>query len=474
VSAGELALEPLESVRTGIATGELTAVSVTEACLAQIDRLDSTHRAFTRVHRDEALARAEFLDNEHARGVLHGPLHGVPVAVKDLFDIAGFPNSCGTAHRREAEPPKATAPAVAALTDAGAIVIGQTNLHEWALGGTSANPTFGNVINTWGSGLMPGGSSGGSGVAVSAGMAYVALGTDTGGSVREPASFTGTCALKVTEGAISTEGVFPVSWALDTVGPMARRVDDLRIPYDVMNMTGLRPFERPPRFRALAGTRLGIDRAYYYETERIEADVVEVFESTLAGLRELGVEIVDVSIPPLQGSAATFFGVCLPEAAAIHSGEIRDNRQHYGDDIQSLLALGDLVPAQDYIAAMRQRSVLRSAFNDAFHEVDFLVSPGTPFTATPVEQSMLTYPGGSSESLLDAAIRFTFPSNVAGIPTLCQPCGLSGRGLPVSIQFIGPPFAETSMLEFGSLVEEAMSWRFTPPGVSEDFVSSAN
>lgn len=457
-----LAFQPVDDVLAAMQRGDLTAVAVTEACLEQIERLNAEHSAFTRVHGDEARARAELLDAERSRGVVQGPLHGLPIAVKDLFDVAGHPNSCGTSHRREAPPAQRSAASVRALTDAGAIVIGQTNLHEWALGGTSSNPTFGDVINLWGSGLMPGGSSGGSGVAVSGGMAFVALGTDTGGSIREPASFTGTCALKVTEGAISTEGVFPVSWALDTVGPMARHVGDLRLPYEVMAATGNGPRVRPSRHRALAGTRLGIDRAYYYETGRIEAGIVEVFDAALERLTAAGVEIVDVSLPQLRGSAATFFAICLAEAAAVHSGELAKNREHYGTDIQALVAMGDLVPAQDYIAALRQRAVLRRAFEEVFAEVDFMVSPGTPFTATPPEQQELSYPDGSSESLLDAAIRFTFPSNVAGIPTLCQPCGLTSLGLPVSMQFIGAPYMETALLDMGVLTEEAMNWRFTP------------
>jgi aspartyl-tRNA(Asn)/glutamyl-tRNA(Gln) amidotransferase subunit A len=461
-----LAFAGLDETASAIRTGERTAVEVTQACLAQIGAHAAERNVFIRVHGQESLARAERLDADRAHGTIHGPLHGIPFAVKDIIDVAGYANSCGTAHRRNAKPATKHAASVQALLSAGAIVIGQANLHEWACGGTSSNPHFGTVRNVWGDNRMPGGSSGGSAVAVAAGMAFVALGTDTGGSVREPASFTGTSSLKVTAGAVSTEGVFPLSWTLDTVGPMARKVRDLVLPYRAMADTTSALPSPPRRHGRLAGTRLGIDRDYYLEEGRVEPGVYKTFANALEQLREEGVEIVEVSIPALKVAAAAFYAIMLSEASAVHSGPLRSNRESYGADVQGSLAVGDILPAQDYIAALRFRARLWQSYKEAFKEVDFLVSPGTPFVASPIGQSQISYPDGSRDSLLDACIRFTFPSNLAGIPTLCQPCGLTDEGMPVGLQFIGEPQSELALLDIGTMAEETFGWQFVSPLVS--------
>ena len=447
-----------------IQTGETTSVEVVTASLAMVNQFNDSHKVFTRVHRDEAIAKAEELDRDRARGIWRGPLHGVPFAVKDLFDIAGFPNSGGTEHRKTVSPATTNADSVQAIIDAGGVLIGQLNLHEWAYGGTSRNPHFGDIVNSWGDNRIPGGSSGGSAVAVSMGMASFALGTDTGGSVRIPASLSGISSLKVTDGNISTRGVLPLSWTLDSVGPMARRIKDLRTAYSVLQRTGdnLGP-QQPRRHRKLEGTRLGIDRGYYLDQGRCEPEMFRVFENALKMIQELGPEIVDVSVPALASASPAQHALLLAEASAAHSGPLRANRTLYGDDVQRYLALGDVISAQDYITALRFREKLWNQFRSVFAEVDFMVSPGTPHVASPIRQEEFTWPDDSVESLSEACGRFTFPSNLAGIPSSCQPCGLTTDGLPVGLQLIGEPHSELALLDLGEMLEARCKWAATPP-----------
>lgn len=457
-----MAFQGLEETAKAIREGDSTSVQVTEACLAQIDAYNDSLAVFNQVLRQEALERAAALDRDRGRGVVHGPLHGVPFAVKDLMDIAGYSNSCGTAHRRDGAKATTTAAAAQAMLNAGAVLVGLTNLHEWAYGGTSSNPHFGFVRNAWDSDRIPGGSSGGSAVAVSAGMAYAALGTDTGGSVRIPASMTGTAALKVTVGGISTAGVHPLSWTLDSVGPMARKVADLRTPYEVMATTGPGITANPRRISSLRGLRVGIDRSYYLEEGRIEPAVYEGFQAILKKLAELGVEIVEVSVPSLKFASSAQYTLVLAEASAVHSGPLLANRPLYGDDVQGYLALGDTLLAQDYIASLRFRDRLFRDYKAAFAAVDFLVSPSTPFASSPIGQETFLWPDGSEESLLDACWRFTFPSNLAGIPSLSMATGLADNGLPLSLQLIGSPLSEIALLDAGELLEREFTWDNIP------------
>lgn len=458
-----LAFRGVDEVAGAIRMGEISAVDVTSSCIEMIDSFAEQFGVFTRVLAEEAMEVAAARDRDRARGIIRGALHGVPVAVKDLMDVAGYPNSCGTGARRNGPIATETAAAARALIDAGAVVVGLTNLHEWAYGGTSENPHFGAVRNPWDPSRIPGGSSGGSAVAVSTGMSFVALGTDTGGSVRIPASLTGTAGLKVTVGRVSTRGVHPLSWTLDTVGPMARRVSDLETPFRVLASTGKGRAPAVRRHRMVPGLRIGIDRSYYLEEGRVQPPVYDAVARVLDWLKEVGAEVLDVSIPSLRHAAAAQYAILLAEASSIHSDRALRNR--YGDDVRRYLAFGDLVPAQDYIAALRFRETLYGEFQRVLADVDFLISPTTPFVASPIGATEVNWPNGSSEALLDAIWRCTFPSNLVGIPSLSFPCGWSGEGLPVGLQLIGPPQSELALLDVGRRMEAEFAGEIVPPTV---------
>jgi aspartyl-tRNA(Asn)/glutamyl-tRNA(Gln) amidotransferase subunit A len=448
-------------VASDLRSGKVTSRQLVDTCLETIERF-SDHNVFTLVTADDARRRADELDAAAARGQIQGPLHGIPVAVKDLMNVAGYRNTAGTGSRRDAAPAEKSAVVVQALLDAGAVLVGLTNLHEWAYGGTSDNPFFGPVRNLWDSTRMPGGSSGGSAVAVSGGMAFVALGTDTGGSVRIPASVTGTASLKITVGSLSNEGILPLTWTLDGPGPMARTVADLVTPYEVLSG---RPRSSAKR-RDLKHLRLGIDRRYFLEQGRIETGVYDGFTAALDQLQAAGVEVVDVSMPLLKESAAAQYAIVLGESAAVHSGPLRAQRHLYGTDVQGFLALGDTLTAQDYLAALRFRAPLFQQFAAAFDEVDFIVSPTTPHVASVIGDNEFEWPDGSTEGLLDACWRFTYPANLIGLPAVAQPCALTPEGLPVSLQLVGRPHSELELLAAGVQIEQEMGWYFAPPAVT--------
>lgn len=465
INSDDLSIAPVSQIISALRSREISALELVEIHLARIDALQDTYHPFTRVLADEARTRAVELDELASKGQFRGSLHGVTLAVKDLMDVGGYPNTAGTSVRREAPAALRNAAGVQSLVDEGAVIIGLTNLHEWAYGGTSDNPIFGPVANPWDPTRIPGGSSGGSAVAVSLGMTAIALGTDTGGSIRIPSSLSGVSGLKTTAGQISTRGVLPLSWTLDTVGPLARRVADLAVPYAALRGNSIDPVLMQARTH-LSGVTIGIDRSYYADSNRMDAAVTEAFNAALLTLEQLGAVVRDVNIPLLHGASAAQYAIILSEASSVHSGRFRDDRPTYGADVQRLLGIGDTVLATDYLAAMRFRSMLWEQFAAAFKEVDVLVAPTNPHVATPMNTENLEWPNGESESLLDAIWRHTFPSNLAGLPSLSQPCALTPEGLPVGLQWIAPPGEESLLIALAGGVEAAAGWVFRPPVLS--------
>lgn len=457
----DLSTAPVDRLARALRDKEISARDLVQANLGRIDDFQSEYRAFTRVTGESALARAEELDSAATRGNFAGPLHGITLAVKDLMDVRGYPNSAGTTARRYAAPAVAHARSVSRLVDQGAIIIGLANLHEWAYGGTCANPAFGAVANPWDPTRIPGGSSGGSAVAVSLGMATIALGTDTGGSVRIPSSLSGTAGLKTTAGRVSKQGVLPLSWTLDTVGPMTRRAVDLRLPFALL--AGDESAAASPVREDLRGVVVGIDRTYYADASRMDPEVTSAFNVAVRLIQDLGATVRDVSVPLLKESSAAMYAVILSEASSIHAGIFRADRSTYGADVQRLLNIGDTVLATDYLAGMRFRTMLWHQFADTFADVDVMISPTNPHAATEMGADTLTWPNGETESLLDAIWRHTYPSNLAGIPSLSQPCGLTSHGLPVGLQWIGPPQAESTLMSLAACLESQAGWTFRPP-----------
>jgi aspartyl-tRNA(Asn)/glutamyl-tRNA(Gln) amidotransferase subunit A len=448
-----------------IRAGELSAIEVTDASLEAIRARDGRVNAFVTVTADDARAAARAADEARSRGRA-GPLAGVPVAVKDLLAVRGVVRTNGTAACADDAPAIADAAVVARLRAAGAVVVGTTHLHELAFGPTGVNPMFGTPTNPWGAGRMPGGSSSGSGAAVAAGLVPVALGTDTGGSIRVPSSFCGLSGLKPTFGRVSRAGLTPLAWSLDHIGPIARTVRDLAFVLQVL--AGHDPadaasarvpvadyaaaLDRPAR-----SLRVGVPRDFVDAV--IDADVAGAFDEALGELRRAGAVTVDVAIPTLALSTSMLGAVILAEAASAHGALLARAGDRLGLETRVYLELGKTVTARQYLAAQRLRTQLHAEMRDVLTTVDVLVTPTTPLPAPRIEELGTDTASG----LVERICRLTGPFNLSGLPALSVPCGFSRDGLPIGLQLVGRPFAEADLLAAGESYQRLTDWHLRRP-----------
>jgi aspartyl-tRNA(Asn)/glutamyl-tRNA(Gln) amidotransferase subunit A len=436
-----------------------SAVELTTATLGRIERANPTLRAFITITGERAMEQARRADAEFAAGKDRGPLQGVPIAVKDLFYTRGV-RTTGGSPIFETFVPDSDAFAVARLEAAGAVMVGKTNLHELAYGITSANPHFGAVRNPWNVKHSPGGSSGGSGAAVAAGLVCAAMGTDTGGSIRIPAAFCGTVGLKPTYGRVSRRGVLPLSWSLDHVGPLTSTVRDAAT---IMNVTaGRDPGDAsssrhpvvdyvPDEGCAVRGLRVGFPENFFFE--RLDGEVELCVRGALARLQSLGAAVRPVKLPDIAAINATARVLLLCEASAMLEPHLAD-RTRFGADVLALLDQGRLLPATDYIHAQRLRARMQQEFAQIWSRVDCLIAPTTPNTAPRVGDETVKL-GGRDEDVRLATTRLVRSFNLLGLPALSLPCGLSGDGLPVGLQIVAAPFEEALVLRIGAALEDA-------------------
>ena len=449
------------SIAAGVRSGRATATGTISDYLERIDR--SSLNAFTLVDHEGALARAGLVDDQVAAGHDPGPLAGVPIAVKDLIDQAGLLNTAGSSFYRVT--PDQTASAVARLEQAGAIAVGRTGLHEFAFGFSSENHWFGAVRNPWNPDNSPGGSSGGSAAAVAADLAAAALGTDTGGSVRVPAALCGVVGLKVTHGRIPISGVFPLAPSLDTVGPLARSVDDAALLYSLMAggdgtdpWTSFAPVEPVGPALDPAGLRVGVPKKWI-EGAPMSAPVIEAFDTLLTSLDRAGARLVPVELPDIVSPeflTASAYG----EIAAVHR-RFRAAGNAYGPEVERRMKQADAVTLDEYVAGLAWRARLRQSAALAFQQVDFVVTPATGVMTKTIGQDRSETSAGDVH--YRAALSwFSAPVNHAGLPALAVP--LSGPGSPVpSLQVISPWWQEHRLLEFGKFLEGAELSMVTAP-----------
>jgi len=406
---------------------------------------------------DEARRDAATADGELASGVDRGPLHGVPIAVKDLIDIKGVPTTAAS-RVRDGHVAAADAPVIALLRQAGAVLIGKTNLDEFAFGTTSENSAFGPVRHPIDPSRSPGGSSGGSAVAVAAGMALAALGTDTGGSIRIPAAACGTSGLKPTLGEVSTEGVVPLSRTLDHLGPFARTVHDARLVYRalVADASGADRIGRsgggPPR--SADGLRLAIPRGYL--TELLDSDVRTRFDEAVAALRAAGTNVTDVAIPHASSTPAVYVHIHASEGATYHARTLDTHADRYMPAVRRRLELGRYVLAQDYVRAMDGREVLRGEVDAALAGCDALLLPTLPIPPPPIGAEHLVI-DGAEQPVRGLMLRLTQLFNVTGHPAISIPCGLASRGLPVGLQIVGHRSRTEALLSVAAALEKTLS-----------------
>jgi aspartyl-tRNA(Asn)/glutamyl-tRNA(Gln) amidotransferase subunit A len=436
---------PLAQLARSLRHKQLSPVELVDAYARRIGTA-VTLRAFITPPDERARCQAKHAEQQLSRGE-SGALLGVPIAVKDLFATRGLRTTAGSRILRDWVP-SSDAAVVARLRAAGAIIFGKTNLHEFAYGVTTANPWWGVARNPHDPGRSPGGSSGGSAIAVVAGLCAGALGSDTGGSIRIPASLCGCVGLKPTFGAIPLDGAVPLGWSLDHAGPLARTIEDAGALFDVLSGgdAGRRARRLPIR-----GLRVGLLRGPILKN--VQPGISRQVDAAAQALRRRGLSLREVRLPEIEWTVATQLVTLRAEASAIHYRWLRSRPRAYGADVRTRLQLGSLVAGPDYVLAQRMRARLRTALERTFRDVDVLVLPTTPITAPVVGDRMVRWRSGE-EPVDGALVRLTAPFNLTGLPALSVPHGVAA-GLPVGVQVVGPWNEEARVLAVGRLIEEA-------------------
>ena len=429
---------------------ETSSAELTAEALERIARLNPVTNAFQAVIADAARAQARQADADLARGQGRGPLHGIPIALKDLFYTKGVRTTGGSKLFAQFVPDHDAA-VVESLAAGGAVLLGKTGMHELAYGITSSNPHFGVIRNPWDRDRIPGGSSGGSGAAVAAGMVFMAMGSDTGGSIRIPASFCGVVGLKPTFGRVSRYGTMPLGFSLDHIGPLTRSVRDAAAVLNIIagydrrdDSTSRRPVENyvPEPQPSLRGLRIGLPENFYFE--RLDPDVDQAVRGALHTAETLGAGIVPLRVPEISAINVVARVILLAEASALMEPHLAQ-RDQFGADVLALLDQGRLVRATDYVNAQRLRRGMQREFAALWSRVDCLFTPTTPIVAPLIGETCTTI-DGQTEDVRLASTRLVRAINVLGLPAVSIPCGGNRRGLPVGLQIIGKPFAEALIL----------------------------
>lgn len=461
----------LIQVRDAIAAGELTAEAVTAAAIEQAQRFNEEYKLFITFLPEQALEQARAADKARASGAPLGPLHGVPITIKDNIEVAGVRTTCGSKVLADRIPTE-DATVVKKLKAAGAISLGQTNMHEMALGGTSTNPHYGAVRNPWAPDRIPGGSSGGAAACVSLRIGYAALGTDSAGSVRMPASLCGLVGLKQTHGLVSLVGCIPSgTWHTDHIGPLTRTVADAALMLSVMQGYDPRDHDSTPRLPdpypaldSLAGLKVGVPENYFWET--MDSEVERACRRAIGLMQEAGAEVVPFTFETIDLLIVARPST-LAEAYIFHEPYLRKRPEDYGEDIRYRLLAGQYVLATDYIRALRVRRLFIEEYNRVLESVDVIATPTVPLPATPIGATSVRVDGVevplSGPTGATPFIRNTFPFNQTGTPAISLPAGLTADGLPVGLQLAAGAFEDQKLLAIAAVVEKLLQFDTTPP-----------
>ena len=447
---------------------DVSPVDLVEACLSRIERHDRAINAFITVTREQALATAREMESELRRGRPRGPLHGVPIALKDNIDTDGVLTTAASGVFKDRVPTE-DAEVVVRLKRAGAVLLGKLNLHEFALGGTSTVTHFGPVHNPWALDRVAGGSSGGSAAAIAADMCFGALGTDTGGSIRIPASLCGIVGFKPTYGRVSTRGVVPMAWTLDHVGPMCKTVEDAALVlsaiagYDALDATSIdAPTEDYVRAVRMATTKLrvGVARTPFFDN--LNPEVAKAVEEAIDVLRKLTAPVVDVEVP----SSGNIADVWNPEIYAYHTPWITKTPELYQEATRNLIQGASKANAATYAQARHQVDVVRREIRKVFATVDVLITPTQRGVAQPIvppQPAPAAGRGGAPPGAAGGGLINTAAFDIYGLPTISVPCGFSASGLPIGLQISGNHFAESTVLALAHAYERATEWHMRRP-----------
>jgi aspartyl-tRNA(Asn)/glutamyl-tRNA(Gln) amidotransferase subunit A len=469
VRAEDLAGLTVERAGRLLRTRKVSALELTRATLDRIHALDGKLKSFITVTADLALLQARRADREIGRGEYRGPLHGVPVSLKDLYWTKGIRTTAGSKILANFIPEEDST-ATARLARAGAVLVGKANMHEFAIGATTENPFYGTCHNPWSYDHIPGGSSGGSAAAVAAGLGLASLGSCTGGSIRIPASFCGIVGLKPTYGVVPRTGIVPNSSSLDHGGPITRTAADAALVLEAIAGPDGRdpsavneslPAARSMRGRSLKGLRVGVPTNYYFDV--IDPEVDTLVRTAIGELRRLGAKIVPIEIPDVELSLDACVVVAWSECANFHRKWLLGKPHEYGADTLDYLTGALLYRATDYVQAQRVRARIRSSLREAFRRVDVIASPTGVLPASRIGQTEFKL-GRRKVPVLSVMARITCIANLTGEPAVSVPCGFTKAGLPAGLQIHGPAMSDMRVLQVAHAYDQATGWTSrTPP-----------
>jgi aspartyl-tRNA(Asn)/glutamyl-tRNA(Gln) amidotransferase subunit A len=448
----------------GLRRKEFSPVDLAQDCLERIESIDHKLHSFITVTADLALEQARKAEQELRTGADKGPLHGIPIALKDLYATKDIRTTCHSAALQDWLPDH-DATTVTKLREAGTVLLGKLGMHEFAFGGPSVDAPFPAVRNPWNLAHIPGGSSSGSGAALAAGLCLGSLGSDTGGSIRAPASHCGVVGMKPTYGRVSRYGVVPLSWSLDHAGPMARSVEDCAIllqaiaGYDAKDAASVNvpvPDLRAELKNGIEGLRVGVPRANWFNENRgTDSETEAIFDNALKTLESLGAVVVEIDGRPFSLARKANQTILTAEAYAYHEKRFQKEPEKFGSSVRRRMLEGAFLSAADYITALRARTVLNEQIRANFSAVDIVVTPSAPRppdafeTLDPNEQNQRP--------------SFTNPFNLTGLPAISLPCGFTQDNLPVGLQIAAPPFAESAVFRVAYAYEQTTEWHKRRP-----------
>jgi aspartyl-tRNA(Asn)/glutamyl-tRNA(Gln) amidotransferase subunit A len=448
----------IEEMGRMLRAGTVTSEKLASDALDRITARDGKLHAFLLITRERALTDARRADQELKSGHDRGPFHGIPYALKDIYDTAGIRTTCHSKLRADYVPEQDSV-AAARLREAGGVLLGKLATHEFAIGGPSFDLPFPPARNPWNPEHITGGSSSGSGTAVASRMVRMATGSDTGGSIRGPAAWCGTVGIKPTYGRVSRRGVFPLSWTLDHIGPLTRSVEDAAItlqvlaghdPQDPASANVPVPDYRIDLEDGVSGLRIGIPRAFFAAAPAMTREVAVELDRIAALLREAGATVEDIELPDYALFSAAGRVIMLAEAFAIHEADMKTRLLDYGEITAGRFILGAAITAADLVHALRARRELMDAVNAALSRYDALLTLSALTTAPRFDQP--------TDSLSSASPIQTIPFNVTGHPAMSVPTGLGASGLPIGVQITGRPFDEAMVFRIGRAVEKLSGW----------------
>lgn len=453
----------IEALAPLIRRKKLSPVELTRFLLERAAHLQPAINAYITITADAAMAQAKHMEKEIARGRYRGVLHGIPISLKDLFYTRGIRTTAGSKILKRFVP-KEDAAIVSRLLESGCILLGKTNLHEFAFGPTNVNPHYGPVRNPWDLSRISGGSSGGSAASVVTAQAIASFGTDTGGSIRIPSAACGCVGLKPTYGRVPMYGIVPLAESLDHAGPLSRCVMDAALLFDAVAQPPLWNAD-PNRVakeirRNLKSLRIGVPRQYFFD--RIQSDVREAVLATAAIFEQLGAMVTEMNLPGMEETARLAAEITGDEAYAVHEKWLKQRPGDYGEDVRTRLMHSSKAAAADYIGARKKCLAYSERFSKAMDAVDILLAPTLPFTAPLLEQTEIRH-GKTVEEVRSGLLRLTRPGNLAGLPAITLPCGFSREGLPIGLQLIGRRHEEATVLRTAYAYEQATPWHCTFP-----------